>query len=167
MSDVNSADEALAHCHIMSLLSLYYHALEGGDFTTLAEHVMAPDAVWDVVQHGPSGSHRYVSEGRDTVIAWFAKLMSPGGISRGAVRQYLSTHVITVNGDTAHSVSNLQAVKLDTMSLLASGKAEADHIKTDRGWRIRRFRLDERMNDASMGAGAVLAAAGDPSSTAE
>jgi hypothetical protein len=159
---LNAGEEALAHCHITSLLSLYYQALEIADFSTLEKQVMTQEAVWEVVQRSPSGTDRFVLDGRDAVIAWFKELMGDrGGTERpGAVRQYLDTHVITVQGDTAHSVSNLQAVRVDTLSILACGRAVADHVRTAAGWRISRYQLDERISDASVGAAALVAGDG-------
>ena len=41
---MTAAEEALAHCQIMSLLSLYYQALDVGDFDRLEREVMSEDA---------------------------------------------------------------------------------------------------------------------------
>jgi hypothetical protein len=38
------------------------------------------------------------------------------------------------------------------MAILSVGFAEADHVRTARGWRIRRYRLDEHITDADMAA---------------
>ena len=148
------AEEALAHCHISSLLSRYYQAIDVANFTALDEEVLADDAVWEVVQHSPTGGTiEDTVSGRADIVAWFEQIM--GGevsMSEGTVRHFINTHVITVDGDRAHSTSHLQAVGTDTMAILSVGFAEADHVRTERGWRIRRYRLDEHITDADMAA---------------
>jgi hypothetical protein len=148
------AEEALAHCHISSLLSRYYQAIDVANFTALDDEVLADDAVWEVVQHSPTGGTiEDTVSGRPDIVAWFEQIM--GGevsMSEGTVRHFINTHVITVDGDRAHSTSHLQAVGTDTMAILSVGFAEADHVRTERGWRIRRYRLDEHITDADMAA---------------
>jgi SnoaL-like domain len=149
-----AAEEALAHCHISSLLSRYYQAIDVANFTVLDDEVLADDAVWEVVQHSPTGGTiEDTVSGRADIVAWFEQIM--GGevsMSEGTVRHFLNTHVITVDGDRAHSTSHLQAVGTDSMAILSVGFAEADHVRTARGWRIRRYRLDEHITDADMAA---------------
>jgi hypothetical protein len=149
-----AAEEALAHCHISSLLSRYYQAIDVANFTALDDEVLADDAVWEVVQHSPTGGTiEDTVSGRRAIVAWFEQIM--GGevsMSEGTVRHFLNTHVITVDGDRAHSTSHLQAVGTDSMAILSVGFAEADHVRTERGWRIRRYRLDEHITDADMAA---------------
>jgi hypothetical protein len=149
-----AAEEALAHCHISSLLSRYYQAIDVANFTALDDEVLADDAVWEVVQHSPTGGTiEDTVSGRADIVAWFEQIM--GGevsMSEGTVRHFLNTHVITVDGDRAHSTSHLQAVGTDSMAILSVGFAEADHVRTARGWRIRRYRLDEHITDADMAA---------------
>jgi hypothetical protein len=148
------AEEALAHCHISSLLSRYYQAIDVANFTALDDEVLADDAVWEVVQHSPTGGTiEDTVSGRADIVAWFEQIM--GGevsMSEGTVRHFINTHVITVDGDRAHSTSHLQAVGTDSMAILSVGFAEADHVRTARGWRIRRYRLDEHITDADMAA---------------
>jgi SnoaL-like domain len=149
-----AAEEALAHCHISSLLSRYYQAIDVANFGALDDEVLADDAVWEVVQHSPTGGTiEDTVSGRADIVAWFEQIM--GGevsMSEGTVRHFLNTHVITVDGDRAHSTSHLQAVGTDSMAILSVGFAEADHVRTARGWRIRRYRLDEHITDADMAA---------------
>jgi len=149
-----AAEEALAHCHISSLLSRYYQAIDVANFTALDDEVLADDAVWEVVQHSPTGGTiEDTVSGRADIVAWFEQIM--GGevsMSEGTVRHFINTHVITVDGDRAHSTSHLQAVGTDSMAILSVGFAEADHVRTERGWRIRRYRLDEHITDADMAA---------------
>jgi hypothetical protein len=152
--DQGGAEEALAHAHITSLLSLYYQALDTGNWHTLETRVMAPEAVWIVVQHSPSGKVSDGAEGRDAVLSWFKKMMG-GEVTmsqEGTVRHFLNTHVITVDGDTAHSTRHLMAVHTQTLAILANGFAEADHVKTPEGWRIGRYKIDEHITDADMAA---------------
>ena len=134
MSD--AAEEALAHAHISSLLSLYYQALDRGDFDTLERQVMAEDAVWEVVEHASNGRVEDRAEGRDRVIAWFKRM--------------LSGDVAMNHGTRARSTSHLQCVDCDTMATLANGFAEAEHVKTPQGWRILRYKIEERITDADM-----------------
>jgi ketosteroid isomerase-like protein len=149
-----AAEEALAHCHISSLLSRYYQAIDVANFTALDDEVLADDAVWEVVQHSPTGGTiEDTVSGRADIVAWFEQIM--GGevsMSEGTVRHFINTHVITVDGDHAHSTSHLQAVGTDSMAILSVGFAQADHVRTARGWRIRRYRLDEHITDADMAA---------------
>ena len=76
MSD--AAEEALAHCHITSLLSLYYQALDRGDLATLESQVMAEDAIWDLTQVAGSERVRDRLEGRDPILAWFRRMLGVG-----------------------------------------------------------------------------------------
>ena len=149
-----AAEEALAHCHISSLLSRYYQAIDVANFTALDDEVLADDAVWEVVQHSPTGGTiEDTVSGRADIVAWFEQIM--GGevsMSEGTVRHFINTHVITVDGDRARSTSHLQAVGTDSMAILSVGFAQADHVRTARGWRIRRYRLDEHITDADMAA---------------
>jgi hypothetical protein len=148
---MNAADEALAHCHIQSLLSLYYQALDVGDFERLEREVMAEDATWNVVQLASTGRVEDRVSGRDAVLAWFRQMLSGDvSMSEGTVRHFLSTHVIHVEGDRARSTSHLQAVSTTTMQTLANGIAEAEHVRTPAGWRIRFYRVTEQITDQDM-----------------
>jgi hypothetical protein len=147
----DAAEEALAHCHVSSLLSLYYQALDRGDLATLEAEVMAEDATWDLTQVAAGGRVRDRLEGRDAILAWFRRMLG-GGVTMGehGVRHFLNTHVIRVDGARARSTSHLQCVHADTLATLAVGVAEAEHLRTPRGWRIRSYRLEERITDADM-----------------
>ncbi len=150
---MNAAEEALAHCHITSLLSLYYQALDVGDFDTLETEVMAKDASWHVIQRASRGRVEDGASGRDEVLAWFKQMLSGDvTMSEGTVRHFLNTHVIRVapDGLSAQSTSHLQAVDTATMANLASGFAEAEHVRTEHGWRIRHYKVEERITDKDM-----------------
>lgn len=148
---MSPAEEALSHCQIQSLLSLYYHALDAGDLERLEREVMAADATWKVVQVASIGRVEDSVSGRGAVLDWFRKMLSGGvSMSEGNVLHYLSTHVIRVEGDRATSTSHLQAVATDTRQILATGVAEAEHVRTSDGWRIRRYAVTERITDDDM-----------------
>jgi len=149
MSD--AAEEALAHCQISSLLSLYYQALDRGDLATLESEVMAEDATWDLTQAAGSRRMRDRLEGRERILGWFRRMLS-GGVTMGehGVRHFINTHVIRVEGARARSTSHLQCIHAETMATLAVGFAEAEHVKTPRGWRIRSYQLEERITEADM-----------------
>jgi hypothetical protein len=150
---MNAAEEALAHCHITSLLSLYYQALDTGDFETLESEVMAEDATWEVIQRATNGRVEDKASGRDEVLAWFQQMLSGDvTMSEGTVRHFINTHVIRVDPDgaTARSTSHLQAVDTVTMAILANGFVEADHVRTDRGWRIRYYKIEENITEKDM-----------------
>jgi predicted SnoaL-like aldol condensation-catalyzing enzyme len=150
---MDAATEALAYCQISSVLSLYYQALDSSNWSTLERQVMSEDAVWEVIQHSPSGTVRDLADGRDAVLRWFKRMM--GGevnMSQGTVRHFLNTHVITVEDQTARSTSHLQAVHTTTLQILANGFVEAEHTKTPDGWRISRYKIDEHITDADMDA---------------
>lgn len=145
------ADEALAHVQIQSLLSLYYQALDAGDLARLERDVMSKDATWHVIQVATTGRVEDEVSGRDEVLAWFRKMLSGGvSMSEGTVLHFLSTHVIHVDGDRATSTSHLQAVSTPTRQILATGVAEAEHVRTASGWRIRSYKVTERITDADM-----------------
>lgn len=152
---MNAAEEALAHCEIGSLLSLYYQALDGGDLAALEADVMAEDARWEVVQLAGDERVEDAADGRDAVIAWFRQVLS-GDVTmgQGSVRHFLNTHVIRVDpgGRHARSTSHLQCVDCATLATLAVGSVEAEHVRTERGWRIRRYRIEERITEADMAA---------------
>jgi hypothetical protein len=148
---MDAATEALAYCQVSSLLSRYYQALDTSDWNTLEKEVMSEDAVWEVIQHSPSGTVRDLADGRDAVLSWFKRMM--GGevnMSQGTVRHFINTHVIAVEEQTARSTSHLQAVHATTLQILANGFVEAEHTKTPDGWRIRRYKIDEHITDADM-----------------
>jgi hypothetical protein len=150
---MDAAAEALAYCQISSVLSLYYQALDTSNWDTLEKQVMSEDAVWEVIQHSPSGTVRDLADGREAVLSWFKRMM--GGevnMSQGTVRHFINTHVITVEERTARSTSHLQAVHSASLQILANGFVEAEHIKTPEGWRIRRYKIDEHITDADMDA---------------
>lgn len=150
---MESADEALAHCQISSLLSLYYQALDVGDFDTLESEVMAEDATWEVVQMATKGCVEDRAEGRQRVLDWFRQMLSGEvTMSEGTVRHFINTHVIRLDpgGRSARSTSHLLAVDTVTMATLAVGFVEAEHVRTERGWRIRRYRVEERITDKDM-----------------
>jgi len=148
---MNAAEEALAHVQIQSLLSLYYQALDVGDFDRLERDVMAEDATWNVVQLARVGRVEDSVSGRSAVLDWFRKMLSGDvTMSEGTVRHFLSTHVIRVEGERAFSTSHLQAVSTTTMETLANGFAEAEHVRTRDGWRIRRYTITEQITDKDM-----------------
>jgi len=146
-----AADEALAHCQIGSLLSLYYQALDRGDLATLESQVMAEDATWDLTQVAGSERVRDRLEGRDAILAWFRRMLS-GGVTMGetSVRHFLNTHVIQIEGARTRSTSHLQCIHAQTRATLAVGLAEAQHVTTQHGWRIRSYRLEELITEADM-----------------
>ncbi len=145
------AEEALAHCQIQSLLSLYYQALDAGDFDCLAREVMAEDATWNVIQLASTGRVEDKVSGRSEVLAWFRKILSGEvSMSEGTVLHFVSTHVIRVDGDRATSASYLQTISTPTMQIVATGVAEAEHVRTPIGWRIRVYRVTERITDKDM-----------------
>ena len=148
---MEAGQEALAHCEITNLLSLYYQALDRGDLDRLEKEVMSEDATWELIQL--CGAERIVDKtvGREEVLAWFRKML--GGdvtMSEGTVRHSLSTHVIQIDGDSAHSTSHLQAIETVGMTTVASGFVEATHIRTDRGWRIQYYKVEETITAADM-----------------
>jgi hypothetical protein len=152
MSD--AAREALAHAHISSLLSLYYQALDAGDLDTLERRVLSPDAIWEFVQHASQSRLEDRAEGRDAVIAWFRGMLSGDvTMSESPVRHFINTHVIEVDpvgGASARSSSHLQCIDATSMATVAVGIATAEHVETPEGWRIRRYRIEERITDADM-----------------
>jgi hypothetical protein len=150
---MDAAERALAHAEISNLLSLYYQSLDRGDLGTLEREVIAEDATWELIQL--CGSERVVDEstGRDTIVAWFRKMYGAGvSMTEGTVRHYLNTHVIRVEEGSANSTSHLQAIETAGMTNVASGFAEAEHVLTEEGWRIRRYRVEETITASDMAA---------------
>lgn len=148
---LSAAEEALAHAHIQSLLSTYYHAIDAGDLDRLEREVLAEDANWIVIQSAPSGRIEDQASGRSEVVGWFRRMLA-GGVSMNEDRvlHFLSTHVIRVEGDRAHSTSHLQCISSTTLATLAIGVGEAEHVRTPAGWRIRRYRVTEQITDKDM-----------------
>jgi hypothetical protein len=150
---MDAADEALAHCQISSLLSLYYQALDGGDLETLGSEVMSEDATWEMIQRAGEDRVEDLISGRREILAWFESMLSSGvSMTEGTVRHFLNTHVIRIapDGESARSTSHLQAVDTGTMAILAVGFAEGEHVRTTAGWRIRRYRIEERITAKDM-----------------
>jgi hypothetical protein len=151
---MSAGDEALAHCHITSLLARYYQAIDTGDWKVLDDEVLADDARWEVLQHSPTGgSIEDVVEGRSAIVGWFEQIMGgEASMSEGTCRHFISTHAVTVDDDVARTTSHLQAFSTVTLAMLSNGVVQADHVHTDRGWRIRRYHVDENITDADMAA---------------
>jgi hypothetical protein len=149
---ISAAEEALAHCHISSLLAKYYQAIDNGKWNVLDREVLADDAVWEVIQQSPThGSIEDTVKGRPEIVGWFEKIMGgDASMSEGTCRHFIGTHVIDVDGETARSSSHLQAFDTRTLAMLSNGKVEADHVKTERGWRISRYHIEEDITDADM-----------------
>ena len=117
----------------------------------LEREVMAEDATWNVIQVASTGRVEDKVSGRNEVLAWFKKMLSGDvSMSEGTVLHFLSSHVIRVAGDRAKSTSHLQAVSTPTMQMLATGVAEAEHVRTPAGWRIRTYKVTERITDKDM-----------------
>jgi hypothetical protein len=145
------ADIALAQGEITNLLSLYYQALDVGDLETLERQVMAEDATWELIQL--CGEQRIVDKttGRDRILDWFRAMLGGGvTMSEGSVRHSIGTHIIRVDGDTAHSTSHLQAIETTGMTIVASGFVEADHVRTPEGWRIFVYKVEETITASDM-----------------
>lgn len=148
---MDAGEKALAHHEITNLLSLYYQALDRGDLETLAHEVIAEDATWELVQL--CGEERAVdtSTGRDEIVAWFRRMLGSGvSMTEGTVRHSLDTHVIRIEGEAAHSTSHLQAIETKGMTIVASGFVQADHVRTDSGWRIQYYKVEETITAADM-----------------
>ena len=150
---MEAAQRALDWTGIANVLSRYYQALDRGDLETLGRDVIAEGATWRLVQR--CGEDRLVDEieGRDEILAWFERMLGSGvSMSEAAVRHHLDTHVIEIEGDTATSTSHLLAVETTSLSIVASGFAAASHVRTDRGWRIHRYEVEENLTAADMAA---------------
>lgn len=147
------ADEALAHVQIQSLLARYYHAIDGMDWGALESEVLAEDAVWEVVQRTTTGVMEDRIESRASVLGWFRTMMEGAvTMSQGTCRHFIGTTAIDVAGSTARSTSHLQAADMVTLAPLANGVVTAEHVLTPRGWRIRRYRVDEHITATDMAA---------------
>jgi len=112
---------------------------------------MAEDATWELIQI--CGDERIVDEtsGRDRVLDWFRTMLGGGvTMSEGTVRHSLDTHFIRVDGESARSTSHLQAIETVGMTIVASGRVEADHVKTPDGWRIRHYKVEETITAPDM-----------------
>jgi hypothetical protein len=150
MPDATDA-EVLDQWRIATLLAVYYQAIDVADWDTLDREVLADDARWEVVQRSTKGTVTNGAEGRAEVVAWFRQMVSGEvSMSEGIVRHFVGTHVIKVDGDTATSRSHLQAQDMVTLGMLANGIIDAEHVRTERGWRVRRFRVEESITDADM-----------------
>ena len=150
MPDATDA-EVLDQWRIATLLSRYYQAIDVADWDALDRDVLADDARCEVVQRSTKGTVTNGAEGRAEVVAWFRQMVSGEvSMSEGIVRHFLGTHVIDVRGDTATSRSHLQAQDMVTLGILANGIVDAEHVRTERGWRVRRFRVEESITDADM-----------------
>ncbi len=151
MSD-DVAQEALAHAHISSLLAKYYQAIDNSWWDVLDQEILADDALWEVVQTSPTGgSTEDTVKGRQAIVDWFLQIMGgEAAMSEGTCRHFVSTHVIEVDGARARSNAHLQAFDTHTMAMLSNGVVEADHVRTERGWRIQRYNIVESITDADM-----------------
>lgn len=150
---MEDARRALDWMEIANVLSRYYQALDRGDLETLDRAVIAEGATWRLVQC--RGEDRLVDEitGRSEILAWFERMLGSGvSMSEAAVRHHLDTHVIEIEGDGARSTSHLLAVETTGLSIVASGFVRASHVRTDRGWRILRYEVEENLTAADMAA---------------
>jgi hypothetical protein len=143
--------QVLDEWRIATLLARYYQAIDVADWDALDRDVLADDARWEVVQRSSGGTVTNGAAGRAEVVAWFRQMVSGEvSMSEGTVRHFLGTHVIEVDGDVATSRSHLQAQDLVGLGMLANGIVDAEHVRTERGWRVRRFRVEESITDADM-----------------
>jgi hypothetical protein len=140
-------------CQISSLLSLYYQALDSGDLASLESRVIADDAIWDVVQVAPIGRIADKAEGRERILAWFEQMLSGDG-SEQTIRHFVSTNVVEIDpsGQAARSTSHLLAVDTVTMATRANGFVEAGYVRTPHGWRIRSYKVEERLTNEDVAA---------------
>lgn len=148
---MDAGEIAWARSEIANVLSRYYQALDRGDLATLESRVIDVDATWRLEQR--CGEDRLVDEttGRDAIVGWFRRMLGAGvTMTEGTVRHHLDTHVIEVEGDRGHSTSHLLAIDTAAMKVVASGFAEAEHVRTDEGWRIRRYAVVETITAADL-----------------
>ena len=114
-------------------------AIDTADFEALRE-VFTPDATVDFASVGRYVETAPAVSGIEAILAWFRAALAPFP----DVLHFMSNHVIDVDGDEARVLTYMHVLHMGM-----GGIYTASAVRTARGWRIRRFRLDERRFDAA------------------
>jgi hypothetical protein len=80
--------------------------------------------------------------GVDAIVGWFRKVLAPFP----DVLHFMTNHVIDLDGDRARVRTLMQVLHMPM-----GGIYDAEAVRTPAGWRIRRFRLDERRFEEAAG----------------
>jgi len=125
---------------VRELINRYALGVDSLD-RTLLETVFAVDAVADYVgTNFPLDAHL---EGFDAIFGWLEE--SVGGRGNTVPWHFMSTHLVEVDGDSAR----LRAYQ-HNRHMSGIGLYTVDAERKASGWRIVRFRLEERILDEQM-----------------
>lgn len=138
---------------ITDVLARFHRAIDGGLWSMMRDEVLAEDAVWEWRAWDDGGVAEDRAVGRDAVLAWLEAAMTGS-----TVRHFTTGHLFEIDGDRAHSESYMVVIDTQTLAILANGVVDADHVRTARGWRVRRCRIDERVADGQISATSKLLA---------
>jgi hypothetical protein len=148
MTDVQQLADRL---EITDVLSRYHRAVDGLDWELLRDRVVTEDAVWEWSAADDQARVEDSAAGREAVVTWL-----DAALRGSTVRHHTTSHLFEVAGDGARSESYMFVVDRQTLQTLASGVVTADHVRSGRGWRIRRLRIDEQLTSGTVAAMAGL-----------
>ena len=122
---------------LAELMHRYALAIDSADFEALRA-VFDADATVDFgsVGHYVEGASGVA--GIDAILGWLRAALAPFP----DVLHFMSNHVIDLDGDLARVRTYMHV-----MHMSMGGVYDAQAVRTPAGWRIRRFRLDERRFD--------------------
>lgn len=126
--------DAADRIEITELLHRYAHAIDTGNLSLLAQ-VFTPDAVLDFGSVDQYVEGESVVKGLGPIRAWFEKALAPFP----DVLHFMTNHRIELAGDEATTETLMQVLHM-SMGGIYRGHA----VRTGHGWRLDRFRLEER-----------------------
>jgi len=119
---------------LAELMHRYALAIDTARFDDLREVFMADAAVdFGSVDQYVEGSTGV--SGIDAIVNWFRTVLAPFP----DVLHFMSNHVVDLDGDRARVRTSMHVLHMPM-----GGIYDAQAVRTPKGWRIQKFRLDER-----------------------
>jgi hypothetical protein len=126
---------------LAELMHRYALAIDTARFDDLREVFTADAAVdfgsVDQYVEGATGV-----SGIDTIVNWFRTVLTPFP----DVLHFMGNHVVDLDGDRARVRTSMHVLHMPM-----GGIYDAQAVRTPQGWRIQRFRLDERRFEEAAG----------------
>jgi hypothetical protein len=122
---------------LAELMHRYALAIDSADFEAL-RGVFTADATVDFGSVGHYVEGASGVSGIDAILGWFRAALAPFP----DVLHFMSNHVIDLDGDRARVRTYMHVLHMSM-----GGLYDAQAVRTPAGWRIARFRLDERRFD--------------------
>jgi hypothetical protein len=127
-------DAAADRIELTELMHHYAWAIDKWEWQRLDE-VFTEDAEVDFSSVGQYTAGDSVLRGRQSIVTWLQTSIKPFP----DVLHFMTNQIVTLKGDTAHVTTYMQVLHMPM-----GGIYHWDAVRTTAGWRIRRFRLEER-----------------------